>query len=201
MVQERTPPDSGFEPTERPSWRGSFIVVDPTPHADGQKIAMEKRSDIGDPAPILRSLARVMAVSDGTQPFSVQIHPIVQENSFWMFAEAHDFKISMIQFDVAVPNMFGGATEFENELRTLHTRNNVSRVRTTLVSDGRLNTNEPHLAEVVNYTEKGMGDLRAKSESGASYNSRTYARRDSLDARTEQPDFWTRLSTWLAGRF
>jgi hypothetical protein len=201
LVQERTPPSVGFMPTRHQSWRGALIVIDPTDHADGQKIAMEKRADIGEPHAILRSLARQMRIGDAPQPFIVEIFAIIQPSSFWRFAEEHDFKIKILTFDVAVPNMFGGADEFSQELRELHQRNNVSRVRTTLVSDGAIDPRSNRLDEVVDYTEQGAGQIKAQAVDGARYNSQHFASHARLDAHAEMPDFWARLSAWLQGRF
>jgi hypothetical protein len=139
----------GFEPTEHSSWRGSLIVIDPSSHEDGQKIAMEYRTDVGKPTSVLESLAAEMRISEHPRPFDVQIHPIVEASSFWKFAEAHDFQIDLVTFDSATPNMFDGSDEYSKALRKVRNENRVSRVRSTLVSDTTFDVQRGNIREIV----------------------------------------------------
>ncbi len=200
-VAERTPPNAGFEPTEHKSWRGALIVIDPTEHSDGQKIGFEKNADIGKPLPILKSLVGSMKVGMDPPPFDVQVHPIVEESSFWKFAKKHDFQIDLITFDVAPPNMFGGKDELSNELRQLRDRNRVNRMKATLTSDTTIDVQQENLREVIKYTEMGAGDIRAKTKSNIRYNSKNHVTHEQIDADSEKTDFWASLTKWLGERF
>ena len=91
VLQEWTPPDEGLSPTHHESWRVAFILIDPTEHQDGQKIALENHADIGGAYPIIKSLVRSMS---GLGPYSAEVFPIIQEASFWRFAEKHSFVIT-----------------------------------------------------------------------------------------------------------
>lgn len=167
---ERTPPSEGLEPTEHMSWQAAFVAMDPSDHSDGQKIAVESNTAVGSPASILRSLVKAMNfISDA--PYSCDVFPIVEEASFWKFAEAHNEQIRSITFDVAAPNMFGDANDFQNELRSLRDNENVSKIKTTLESDTVLNHRTARIADIVNYTERGAGTLSATSLDGKTYNS------------------------------
>lgn len=179
LVQEFTPPEQGLTPTRHESWRAALIVIDPTEHQDGQKVAIEQHPDVGKSSAIMKSLVKQMTVFGG---YSVEVYPIIEEASFWRFAEKHSYKIKRLTFDVAVPNMFNGADDFADELRRLRDRNNAHTVRTTLVSDTSLNTRADNIAAIINYTEKGMGAIQAKAVDGTSYNSRNYTKHEKVDA-------------------
>ena len=200
-LAERTPPSAGFDPIERPSWRGALLILDPREHKDGQKIAFERRRDIGKPASIMTSLAKAMKIEDDPPPFQTQIYTIAAPMSFWAFAEVHGFRIRSLSFEVATPNMFGGKDAFSRELRLLRDRNRVQRVAATLQSETDIGVDEENIREIVEYTERGAGDIKARSESGERYDSREHAARESLDAESDQLEFWKKLRIWLEGRF
>ncbi|MBN8913416.1 MAG: hypothetical protein J0H65_15430 [Rhizobiales bacterium] len=202
LLNERTPPSAGFEPTEHGSWQGALLVVDPTHHDDGQKLAMEVRTEIGKPLSVLNSLADGMRLSpDLPPPFDVQVHPIAEMHSFWRFAEQHDYQINWIMFDVAPPNMFGGADDFSNELRQLRDKNRVNRVKATLSSDSTIDVKQPNIEEVVDYTEMGAGSIKAKTTGNQFYNSRDHVKSDRIETEQGREDFWDRLLSWMGERF
>ena len=197
VVQELTSPDQGLNPIRHESWRAALILIDPTEHQDGQKVALEQHPDVGRPSAILKSLVRAMTILDG---YSVEVFPIIQEASFWRFAEKHSYKIKSLTFDVAVPNMFDGPDDFADELRKLRDRNNAHTVRTTLVSDSSLNAKAKNIASIIDYTEKGMGAVRAKAVDGSPYNSRDYMKHVKVDADRGMDagdGFWSKLAAFL----
>lgn len=177
------------------------MVIDPTEHPDGQKIAFEQRADIGRPLPVLKSLAKGMRVGDDPPPFDVQVHPVVEPSSFWRFAEQHDFQITSITFDMAPPNMFGGKEAYKEDLRALRDINNVNRVRTTLTSDTVVDVRKENLRQIVDYTELGTGDIVARTASNARYSSKNHIKHDDVPAEQGSEDFWSKLETWFGERF
>jgi len=201
LLSERTPPSMGFEPTEHSSWRGSLIIIDPSSHEDGQKIAMEYRTDVGKPTPVLVTLAAEMRIGEHPRPFDVQIHPIVEASSFWKFAEAHDFQIDLITFDSATPNMFSGSDEYSKALRKVRNENRVSRVRSTLVSDTTIDVQRENIMEIVEYNERGAGDIRARTKSRKYYNSKNHVRHERVETEQGSENFWVKIIDWLGQRF
>ena len=125
----------------------------------------------------------------------------VQPASFWKFAEDNDYKIELLAFDVAPPNMFGGSDEFRNELRELRDRNRVSRLKATLVSDSILDVRQQNIKEIVDYTELGAGTVKARSVDKKRYNSDAHTTFERVDTETEHEDFWSKFSSWLSERF
>lgn len=201
LVSGRTAPDAGFQPAELESWRGALIVIDPTDHQDGQKIAIEFRPDIGKPQPVLWSLAKAMRIDPDPPPFDAQVHPIVEAQSFWHFAEENNFEINLLSFDVAPPNMFNGRDEFSQELRQLRERNRVNRMKATLTSDTTIDVEQSNIREIVDYTELGAGSVKARAVSGKKYNSRDHVTKDRIDTEQEKDDFWSKVARWLGERF
>jgi hypothetical protein len=202
LLSERTPPSAGFEPTEHGSWQGALLVVDPTPHEDGQKLALEVRAEIGKPASVLNSMASGMRTSsDHPPPFDVQIHPIAEMHSFWRFAEQHAYQINWITFDVAPPNMFGGADDFSRELRALRDKNRVNRVKSTLTSETTIDIQQTNMKEVVDYTEVGAGSIKARTTGNHFYNSKDHVKSDRIDTEQGREDFWERLTAWMGEAF
>jgi len=180
LVHERTPPDEGFEQITRPQWQAAFIAIDPTPHSDGQKIAIEANGEIGRPSALLNSIVRHMnEVGDG--PYSATAYPIIADGSFWDFAEKHGDQIKSITFDVAAPNMFNDAEDFQNELRMLRDQVNVAQVKATLESDTTLKHRTPPIEQIVNYTERGAGSLSAEALDGTTYSSEASEAREHVE--------------------
>lgn len=169
-IHERTSPEEGFEPTTRSQWLAAFVAIDPSAHEDGQKVAVEDNPEIGKASALIKSLVRNFS-ERSEAPFYAQVFPILAQGSFWQFAKEHDDRIRSITFDVAAPNMFNDAQDFQNELRALRDRENVANVKTTLESDSALNFRTERISEIVDYTEKGAGTLSAESVDGAHYSS------------------------------
>ena len=53
---QRTPPDEGALEIEAEIWKGSMVVIDPVHRPDGQKVAFENDSSVGQPKAVLTSL-------------------------------------------------------------------------------------------------------------------------------------------------
>ncbi|MCZ7910642.1 hypothetical protein O9X94_15055 [Agrobacterium leguminum] len=193
-INERTPPWEGLGVTEHHSWQAALIVIDPSHHEDGQKIAMESRSEVGAAEAILASLANSLG-ADIDEPFSVAVYPIIEERSFARFAEEHKNTIRQITYEAAVPNMFGGADDFSNEMRLLRETANVSKVKTRLESDEVIDIDNSKLKEIAKYVEKGGGKISARTTDGARYNSAEHAAYTDVPNTDEptQASFWENI--------
>lgn len=190
---ERTPPWEGLTPTEHQSWQASLLLLDPSEHADGQKLALEQRSDVGGPQPVLASLVESLNDQGPEEPFSVAVFPIIEARSFVRFANLHVGKIKVIEYDVAVPNMFNSPDDFSSELKKLRDNGNVARVKTKLESDGAIDTSASQLDEIAAHVEKGGGKIIAKTTDGERYNSDDHSVSEEIDTSgtdPETPPFW-----------
>lgn len=117
LRSENMPPDRNLEEFMRESWQAAVIVVDPTHHEDGQKVAAESRVEVGKPSALLQRLITALEEASDTSPYFIEVHPIFPMESFWEFVEKNRGKIKSVGFEFAVPNMFGGADEFLDEMR------------------------------------------------------------------------------------
>lgn len=199
-MSERTPPWEGLEPTRHIFWKAALLMIDPSHHDDGQKIAFQQHPEVGKPGPILDALAkRISEPADSFWgPYSVSIYPIIQEKSFSNFAQQHRGKIKEITYEASVPNMFGSPDDFSDEMRVLRDEANVSRVKTKLMSDETLNTEASHLGEVANHVEKGGGEIQAKTLSGETYRSSEHSvsvelQEPTSEGKEEEATFWARV--------
>ncbi len=187
VISERTSPSDGFRPTEHLGWQAAFVIIDPTEHLDGQKIAVEDDPDIGRPRAILNSLIQQFNRDPETSYF-VYVFPILSVGTFWTFAEQHREMIASITFDVAVPNMFSGVEDFQKELRALRDGENVSTVTTTLASDTALQHKTERIKEIVDYVENGGGDLSARATDGATYNTQQHEKKVQIEVEPHTRD-------------
>jgi hypothetical protein len=196
-VNERTAPSDGLSPTTHDSWQASLLLIDPTDHQDGQKVAFESRpTDVGQSEPVIASLIGSLNQNSAQEPFSISIFSIIQERSFINFALLHPGKIKSITYDVAVPNMFNGTDDFSNEIRSLRDSANVARIKTRLESDGAINTQGSQLDEIANHVESGGGTISAQTTDGFKYNSNDYAVSEEVETDGAEPQteaFWLKI--------
>lgn len=193
---ERTPPWEGLAPMARRSWQASLLLLDPTEHEDGQKIAFEGRTDVGGAGSVMASLVASLARRESVEPFTPTVFPIIEERSFAKFAESHRGEIKSITYDVAVPNMFGSPDDFSKEMQALRDNGNVARVKTKLESDDAINTTSSHLDEIATHVERGGGTITARTKNGKRYNSNEHSVSEEIDTNDVEPEsksFWERV--------
>lgn len=185
IVDENAPPEAGFEDTERPSWRASYVMIDPTSHPDGQKAAMGHLPTVGAPLAVFGALVDYLNNADA--PFTIEVHAIVPKDSFWEFVNEHSGAITWVQFEFVAPNMFGPADDYDREMRDMKEQERVQKAKMSIESRDGLQLYTPRVRRAVDYTEKGTGSIRAKAKNKKTYNSRAKAKRvnisnDEIDA-------------------
>lgn len=133
-------------------------------------------------------------------PYFTQEYEIIEEGSFWQFASNHNEQIKSITFDVAAPNMFNDANDFQNEMRSLRDRENVSNVKSTLSSDTTINHRTERLKDIIDYTERGAGRLSATAADGEVYHSEKHAKHITVEVEHHSkgvPEFLRQIALWL----
>lgn len=177
------PPDQGGEEVIDSDWQGAIVVVDPTTHETGQRVAFEKDNHIGNPNAVLKSLCKRINQSH-RYPFTIIAHPIFDETSFWSFVEQHDHRVKHISFNFAVPNMFGTDSNLEEELEKTRKDTKAETVNMTLSAENGVHTKESIIIKTaVDYAMKGGASVRARSKSGDEYDSNTKIRRERVDEK------------------
>jgi len=170
-IEENMPPSEGLAETTREAWRASRIVIDPTEHADGQKVAVENNRSVASPANILLGLVRQINRNHPESIYSIEAAPIIETESFWDFAERNKGKITSIRFDFVAPNMLGTSDSMTEELRDFRQKEKAHRISLELQNKHGLNVETEKTREAVEYIGKSGGTIRAKAKRGANYTS------------------------------
>lgn len=171
IIEENMPPSEGLTETTRESWKASRIVIDPSEHADGQKVAVESNRSVASPANILFGLVRQINRTHPESIYSIEAAPIIETESFWAFAERNKGRITNIRFDFVAPNMFGGSDSITEELRDFKQKEKAHRISIELQNKHGLNVETEKTREAVDYVGKSGGVIRAKAKRGSNYTS------------------------------
>jgi hypothetical protein len=163
-------PDEGAAETLSEEWQGAIVVIDPTSHDDGQKLAFEIDATIGRTEAVLASLA---AHINETRDAAYDIEPkaIWTEREFWAWAVAHSNLVKKITFDFAVPNMWNSASNLEEELRELGAETGAIKAKVGLESPDGVKTDSQQVTDAVQYSAQGAGDITAVAINGDKFRS------------------------------
>lgn len=176
--EENRPPEERLEEVIRDAWIASYIVVDPRPDHDGQKLAIQIQPSVGSPHSLIKRLAEVINSENIAGPFAIEIDQIIDTSHFWDFVEQNKGQLVSVTLDVHVPNMFGSSDELDVELRAIRDNENAHRLKMTLHNeDGALNAETKRVREAVAYTQRSSGNLSARAKGGRVYNSKNSASR------------------------
>lgn len=125
---ENRSPEEGYEEYIHDAWKASVIVVDPTEHKDGQKLAFQHNSDVGKPQALAPLLIRAMERKQDWLQFLTSVHPITNKEAFKDYVRRNEGKITRIRFELEVPNMFGAEDEFDKEMKAFRDKEKAQKV-------------------------------------------------------------------------
>lgn len=165
------PPSSGGVETVSPEWQGAYVVIDPTSHDDGQKMAVEN-DIVGRPATLVRSLLQHLN-DNYDRPFTIEASLIFDSRSFWQFASQKGGKLKSVRFEFIVPNMWGTKSDLDADLKETGATTGAERVSVAFASSSGLHTDATKIREGVEYAERGAGVVRATALDGETYSSST----------------------------
>lgn len=162
-----TPPEDGAIEVVSDEWQGSLVILDPSHHQDGQKLSFERDQTVGRPRAVLQSL--LTAVNMRTDaPYAIEPKPIFNKASFWSWSAAHENKVRRIAFEFVVPNMWGSASDLDEELKALGAIG-VQKAKTAFESPDGIDTTAKPIKEAIEYAAKGAGSVTAKAQNGDTY--------------------------------
>lgn len=187
-VTENAPPEENLNEVTRTQWLASVVLIDPRHHDQGQKAAMEMKSKVGGPLPLLRSLAAKINSSDPPEPYVLQVSNIAEEATFWTFVSANKGQIVEASFELIAPNMFAQENDFDKEMQALKDEVKIQKMRVDLQSDDGLNLNTKRVENTATYAAKGGGVIKAKTKSGKRFNSSTKSKKVSVPAAPKPKD-------------
>lgn len=180
-MTESLSPDHDLEFVQHEGWKAALLLVDPTHHADGQKVAMNYDKDVGMPFALATSLVRMINEQNAAAKYQIIIEKIFDAESFWHFAEVNKGDVTFLAFDLATPNMFEGREALESDLRDLRDKEHAQEISLQLKSEDGLETDTTRVREAVHYAERGAGSVRARTRTKKTYNSKKKAKAVKLD--------------------
>ena len=157
-------PEEQFVHKEIPSWETANVFINSISDADGQKVAMQYT--VGQPLAIFKSLVEQINSANQNADWLFEVNAISSKEDFWTVAEEYKGRIREIDFDFAVPNIWGAQSATEKALREFKEKNNAQEVDVKIKNrDGKLNPDSERLREAVEYTAKGGGVSRLRDDS------------------------------------
>ena len=164
VLRENAPPNANFIPIESEHWRASRMILDPSAHEDGQKLAFEIIGAIGAPLPIVKSLANHLNESR-EHPYIVEANAIIDPQSFWDFEKQNRGQITSITFELIAPNMWGSVDELHKELISVRDTEKAREMIVTLKNeDGLKLDSDSRIEQTLNYAMKGGGSVKARTK-------------------------------------
>lgn len=169
-LQHYEAPEAGGKPMSTDVWQGAVIIIDPEHHSDGQKLAFERGTKVGQPLAVLSSLVGALnEIPDA--PYIIAVKAIWDEQSFQTFARRHANTVRSITFDFVVPNMFDLSGKLDEKLKQVGEDTGAQHVKLTLESPDGVNVDAPEVQAGVTYGAQGQATLTAVAMDGDRYSS------------------------------
>lgn len=200
--KHRSPAEGGAEVVEQ-EWQGAVVVVDPTTHELGQRVALEQDRDVGAPRAVLSSLLTHINYRTDA-PFTIEMRPVWEGDTFWAFANKHNNVLRRITFDFVVPNMWGATKNLDRELRGTGEDTGAQTVKVTLGGTDGVKADSQRVRDGVEYGERGGATITARAIDGDKYSSNekissSKISDDEIEA-ADQTDAWKRLAAKILRR-
>jgi hypothetical protein len=177
--RHRPPEELGGEVIDE-EWQGAYVLLDPTHHEEGQRVAIEN-DVVGEPQALLKYLVESLN-SRPDHAYHMEIEPLFDGEEFWEFAEAHDNLLRTITFNFVVPNMWRVYDDLEHDLEDTGKETGAQRVRYGLDSDDGVFAKAPRIRRGIEYTQRGAGTVTAKSLDGDPFSSTSKMRTTRIPA-------------------
>lgn len=162
-------PEQGGRETVSDEWQGAYVLLDPTHHDEGQRIAIEI-DDVGSPSALLKSLLSHLNNLE-KRPFTIEAEPVFDGMEFWKFAERHSNVVRYVNFEFVVPNMWGTESELEKDLKDSGKQTGAEKVRVRFEARDGIAVRNQKIEDGVAYAEKGAGKITARSLDGKPFSS------------------------------
>ncbi|RWH73261.1 MAG: hypothetical protein EOQ86_28505 [Mesorhizobium sp.] len=181
-------PDDHLREITREQWRACLVIIDPTSHDDGQKVAIETSSIVGSGFGNFESLITTINGRSPPEPFVIELHSITDQTTFWEYIERHKGKITSITLEVVMPNMFGGSSSFEEDAKRLRDNEKARRIKETIENEDGLEPDTERMRDAVSYATRGGGKVKAKAKGTTPYDSTKDKKYIDADVNDESKD-------------
>lgn len=170
-LSQESDPENHLRDMVRPQWKACLVIIDPSTHGDGQKVAIESGSQVGSGFGNLESLVTQINSRTPPEPFAIELNPITDQSNFWDYIERNKGNVTSITIEVAMPNMFGGSSSFEEDAKRLRDIEKARKLKETIENQDGLEPDTPRMREAVSYATRGGGKLKAKAKNAPPYDS------------------------------
>ncbi len=174
---DHEPPEEGLHERLGETWQGCLVIIDPTDHPDGQKIAAERDVAVGQPHALLQSLIRSVNNRLPAERFEFFISPISDPAGFWDYIDENEGSIISVTLEVTTPNMFRSRSDFSDEMKEFQQNEKANEVKLKLENKRGLNPKTKRMRDAVDYTLSGGGVAKAKAKGKRAYNSKNKTKR------------------------
>lgn len=189
------PPEQGFAEAKLTTWRAANFLIDTGEHTEGQKVAMQVRSDVGKPLAVTTSLARHLNEMNEEVGWILEISPMTEPGNFWSVVREYKGQITAAVFEFVTPNVLQLRSQLNAGLKAARQDNNAHRVGITLANEnGNLDLEKPNIEDAVDYVSEGGGTAKLKKGRKIVYDSE----RDEKTAEIEddEPIVLEKKSRW-----
>lgn len=197
---QHLPPEKGGAEISREEWQGAYVIIDPTHHEDGQKMAVEK-DIVGTPATMVRYLAKHIN-SREERPYELEPAIIFDSDDFLNFLKENGPLLKWVKFHFVVPNMWDTAGTLDQELKETGEETGTEELDVTFKSRRGLRGDSNRVTEGVDYAARGAGSVRARSTTGRQFRSDKSPMTTQIESEQESVDlggsawiknFWRRI--------
>jgi len=186
LREENKSPDEGLEDYMHETWLAALVVIDPTHHEDGQKLAFESIANVGKPLMLIGSLLNSINERYIYGPYAIEAGQIIETQEFWDYVKENKGKITSVSFDLIAPNMFGNSDDWDEDMRDFREQEQARKIRITINnSDGTIDPETKRMRQAVSYAERNSGSIKARAKGRKNYNSRDAAKRSYIDDVSE----------------
>ncbi len=184
--RENNPPEQGFKPKRHEAWIASRIVVDPTEHHDGQKVAIEDRREVGSPSALASHLLQKLEDVQKVPHYLSAIHPISNDRTFWKWVNQNNEQITRLTFVLEVPNLFGSDEELEKEMQKYRDEENAQKVKIEISNPDGIKTKTERVQYTVDRAmARGTGKVTAQTAAGNYFSSQKNYESVKIQERTD----------------
>ncbi len=202
--EENKPPSEGLEDFTHETWLAALLVLDPTHHEDGQKLAIQNVINVGTPKMLVKNLVAAINARYPRGPYAIEVSQIIEEQSFWQFVDENKGNVTSMTLDFIAPNMFGSDDEFSSEMTAFKVSEKARKVKLMVANEDGIEPDTPRMRRAVQYATKGGGRIRARAKGKKSYNSDDSVKRSFLDdvkeTGTELAEVARKLAKRILGR-
>ncbi|MER8981086.1 hypothetical protein [Mesorhizobium sp. M0870] len=181
-------PNDHLKEITREQWRACLVIIDPTSHDDGQKVAIETSSIVGSGFGNFESLITTINGHSPPEPFVIELHSITDQTTFWEYVDRHKGKITSIALEVVMPNMFGGSSSFEEDAKQLRDKEKARKIKETIENEDGLEPETERMRDAVSYATRGGGKVKAKAKGATPYDSTRDKKYIEADVDSENRD-------------